>query len=369
LGTFRSRIPIPHDGTVENRITNATMGGTTGTGSNDGDADIADPGGGEDSGSSIFCGIEFPRDSLEESIPVGLEQESVIDHYRELCDPYSPSLQAQRRDQLDLNIESPYSQWLPSIGSNLKPLSSPRLFEECSLLLTPPPSILQLSSTLGSFPSDIDWDISLAEGSNVLTESNTNIEKQSHPQHQGFDNVSAAQALLELDPAFRKRQVSSNEDKSCTCKNSRCLKLYCVCFAAGASCKSTCKCIGCENQTKAQEPSFSKTLHPPKCFCGDCRIEKAEKSMQVIRSATTSNNSCSCKNSNCLRLYCSCFQSGALCDEQRCRCLSCLNSTKENIPGGARLESVSACLKRRSDAFEMRPKKRRNDACACLKNR
>jgi hypothetical protein len=38
----------------------------------------------------------------------------------------------------------------------------------------------------------------------------------------------------------------SNGKKNCNCKNSRCLKLYCECFASGEYCKN-CNCNGCCN--------------------------------------------------------------------------------------------------------------------------
>ena len=34
--------------------------------------------------------------------------------------------------------------------------------------------------------------------------------------------------------------------KNCNCKNSRCLKLYCECFASGEYCRN-CNCNGCCN--------------------------------------------------------------------------------------------------------------------------
>jgi hypothetical protein len=33
----------------------------------------------------------------------------------------------------------------------------------------------------------------------------------------------------------------------CACKNSRCQKKYCICFAAGRVCHDRCKCRNCEN--------------------------------------------------------------------------------------------------------------------------
>ncbi len=33
----------------------------------------------------------------------------------------------------------------------------------------------------------------------------------------------------------------------CNCKKSKCLKLYCDCFAAGLGCAPDCNCFSCEN--------------------------------------------------------------------------------------------------------------------------
>jgi hypothetical protein len=35
--------------------------------------------------------------------------------------------------------------------------------------------------------------------------------------------------------------------KGCNCKNSRCLKRYCECHAAGVQCTVRCKCLNCQN--------------------------------------------------------------------------------------------------------------------------
>ena len=40
----------------------------------------------------------------------------------------------------------------------------------------------------------------------------------------------------------------STSARRCNCKNSRCLKLYCECFAAGSYCNALCKC--CLNTTR-----------------------------------------------------------------------------------------------------------------------
>ena len=40
-------------------------------------------------------------------------------------------------------------------------------------------------------------------------------------------------------------------------------------------------------------------------------------------------NSCNCKNSQCLKLYCQCFSKFDFCDPEFCSCKNCAN-TKEN---------------------------------------
>lgn len=42
------------------------------------------------------------------------------------------------------------------------------------------------------------------------------------------------------------RDAAAAARKHCNCKNSRCLKLYCECFASGRYC-SDCNCVSCCN--------------------------------------------------------------------------------------------------------------------------
>ena len=42
------------------------------------------------------------------------------------------------------------------------------------------------------------------------------------------------------------KEVAATTRKHCNCKNSRCLKLYCECFASGRYC-SDCNCVSCCN--------------------------------------------------------------------------------------------------------------------------
>lgn len=62
-------------------------------------------------------------------------------------------------------------------------------------------------------------------------------------------------------PSAGKRPASasaSGENKTCNCRNSKCLKLYCECFASGRYC-SGCNCANCMNNT-AHEAARSKAI-------------------------------------------------------------------------------------------------------------
>ncbi|MBA0573536.1 hypothetical protein Golob_000806 [Gossypium lobatum] len=53
------------------------------------------------------------------------------------------------------------------------------------------------------------------------------------------------------------KKLSNNTDgdccKRCNCKKTKCLKLYCDCFAAGIYCAEPCSCQGCFNRPKYEE--------------------------------------------------------------------------------------------------------------------
>jgi hypothetical protein len=104
---------------------------------------------------------------------------------------------------------------------------------------------------------------------------------------------------------------------TCNCKKSRCLKLYCDCFAILKFCDSTyCNCFQCcnnpDNEDKRSEAI--KSTKEKNLLAFSTKISDKEQHV----------TGCHCKNSHCLKKYCECFTGNALCGSN-CKCQSCKN--------------------------------------------
>jgi hypothetical protein len=88
----------------------------------------------------------------------------------------------------------------------------------------------------------------------------------------------------------------------CNCKKSKCLKLYCECFASGNYCNN-CNCNACSNN-KHSEPARRQAVQAtlernPNAFKPKVQPDDAE---------ARHSKGCHCKKSQCLKKYCECFQ-------------------------------------------------------------
>lgn len=63
---------------------------------------------------------------------------------------------------------------------------------------------------------------SVSANTNITNPENTNVSLPGYP------------------PKLKKTKI-------CNCKKTKCLKLYCDCFAVGELCDEQCKCINCCN--------------------------------------------------------------------------------------------------------------------------
>jgi hypothetical protein len=67
-------------------------------------------------------------------------------------------------------------------------------------------------------------------------------------------NGSGQKSLSMIGVLGNSEQKSSTSGKiTCNCKKSKCLKLYCDCFAFGQGCGPDCNCLDCSNAEGNEE--------------------------------------------------------------------------------------------------------------------
>lgn len=110
--------------------------------------------------------------------------------------------------------------------------------------------------------------------------------------------------------------AQSGEITVCNCKKSKCLKLYCDCFAVMNYCSGNCNCMDCCNSTEreAERMDAIRSTKERNAFAFQTKINEKEQH----------STGCHCKNSQCLKKYCECYTGGAFCGTN-CKCASCLN--------------------------------------------
>jgi hypothetical protein len=99
------------------------------------------------------------------------------------------------------------------------------------------------------------------------------------------DASAASASAVEVKlPSEGSKKMASSKRELCRCKNSHCLKLYCICFSAGTMCLEGCKCVDCHNGTYHQE---ERSL----------ALQKVSTSKKLKVGGKT----CHCVKSNCLK--------------------------------------------------------------------
>ena len=88
--------------------------------------------------------------------------------------------------------------------------------------------------------------------------------------------------------------------KQCNCRNSKCLKLYCECFASGQYCFN-CNCVNCYNNNEnddLRKKAIAQTLERnPQAFRPKIKAEAGGDGQKAH------NRGCHCKKSFCLKNY------------------------------------------------------------------
>ncbi|KAJ6963351.1 hypothetical protein NC652_001848 [Populus alba x Populus x berolinensis] len=84
-------------------------------------------------------------------------------------------------------------------------------------------------------------------------EQQASLSKGTMPSSEYADIVELNQMSPERNRKKAKYTIKSEGCRRCTCKKSRCLKLYCECFAAGIYCLDTCSCENCINKPEYED--------------------------------------------------------------------------------------------------------------------
>jgi len=159
------------------------------------------------------------------------------------------------------------------------------------------------------------------------------------------------------------KTTEKGESKNCNCPRSRCIKLYCECFQAGRYCSAECCCKMCLNSESESGPGGKRTLSVQNILARNPFAFHKDKALLEKKNNRASGINCRCVKSQCLKLYCDCFQSGVVCGND-CMCVKCLNTVEESGDYGEVTKARALRICRNPDAFKKKTKKT-GEGCSC----
>ena len=163
----------------------------------------------------------------------------------------------------------------------------------------------------------------------VMIEEKTHVEKSSDDKRsQIIEEKKEIIPELTINPEKVNDPLGQISDFICNCKKSKCLKLYCECFAKGKLCNSLCNCLDCYNK---QEDCKQRKLALRNIYLKARKNEKDVDDLldmdldSFVKPNTNSKNvGCNCKKSHCKKKYCECYDEGRPCGDH-CKCEGCRN--------------------------------------------
>lgn len=119
---------------------------------------------------------------------------------------------------------------------------------------------------------------------------------------------------------YHRRRRRYKRAGGCNCRKSKCLKLYCECFAKQSYCSFDCNCVGCKNiDTEEFDDVRDNAIR-----ASLDRNSSAFFRAPVAKAIGLQRKGCKCQKSMCAKNYCECYQSGSGCSDQ-CSCKDCHN--------------------------------------------
>ncbi|XP_031265182.1 CRC domain-containing protein TSO1-like [Pistacia vera] len=153
-------------------------------------------------------------------------------------------------------------------------------------------------------------------------------------------NTERVEELNQVSPKTkRKKAINAGEGdgcKRCNCRRSKCLKLYCECFAAGVFCVDSCACKDCFNKPEYEDTVLDLRQQiesrDPLAFAPKIVKHATNSPANIVEdgnwttpASARHKRGCNCKKSKCLKKYCECYQANVGCSDG-CRCEDCCNS-------------------------------------------
>ena len=152
---------------------------------------------------------------------------------------------------------------------------------------------------------------------------------------------------INLDYKVRRKR-NSNVTGACRCKASKCLKLYCECFAKGQVCSDGCHCKNCHNISEMndlREMVIKQTVEKnPYAF--KVKYKPLQEQDTLLHS-----RGCNCSKTFCIKNYCECFNAGIGCS-RLCKCINCKNKNISITDEQVKVYHERVLRKRRKKASE-----------------